>query len=166
MSIGIDLKALLKNCDTTPPATGSGTGEQQESIVPAYSTRTSYDWNGEEREFVVVNIEEIPTHRVPANTKARKFDTRTIEQRFLDYHMAHPEVYRKLVEYAHIAKARGYAQLGIGYLWEIIRWQENVAGTKEKYKMSNDYRAHYSRMIMREESGLAGFFTTRQLETP
>jgi hypothetical protein len=113
---------------------------------------------------IPVKIADIPTHLVPADTVSRKFDTKTIQQRFEEFHRDNPYVYNKLVEFARIAKAKGYERIGIGFLCEIIRWQGGPTISKDGFKISNDFRSRYSRLIEENEPDLNGFFTKRNLE--
>lgn len=87
----------------------------------------------------------------------------TIQARFLRYHAEHPDVYKKLCDYARKAKARGYEKIGIGFLVEIIRWQEHIPGKKEGFKIANDYRSRYARLIMQMEPDLMDIFELREL---
>jgi hypothetical protein len=111
-----------------------------------------------------IKLADTPTHLVPANTVSRKFDTKTIQQRFEEFHRDNPHVYSKLVEYARKAQTRGYKRIGIGFLCEIIRWQGGPTIHKDGFKLSNDFRSRYSRLIEENEPELTGFFTKRQLE--
>lgn len=111
-----------------------------------------------------INIADTPTHLVPADTVSRKFDTRTIQERFEEYHAANPHVYNTLVDYALKAKDRGYKRIGIGFLCEIIRWQGGPTKHQDGFKLSNDFRSRYSRLIEEQEPDLRGYFTKRSLE--
>lgn len=91
----------------------------------------------------------------------------TIDQAFRAFHKANPQVYRMLVRYAREAKGRGRTRLGIGVLWERLRWYvgiETYDGTTA-YKLNNNHRAAYARLIMAQEPDLADFFETRQLRS-
>jgi hypothetical protein len=58
--------------------------------------------------------------------------------------------------------------MGIGHLVEILRWKTNTAtqDPSADFKISNDYRSRYSRLIEEREPDLKGYFTMRGLETP
>ena len=90
---------------------------------------------------------------------------RNIQERFEAFHHAHPEVYRQLVLFARQAKASGRAQYGIGALFERVRWHfyiEQRLGD-EAWKLNNNYRSRYARLIMQQEPDLRGFFNLREL---
>jgi hypothetical protein len=46
-----------------------------------------------------------------------------------------------------------------------MRNHSKVTWTDEEYKLSNDYRSRYARLIMEENEDLRGFFRTRALQT-
>jgi hypothetical protein len=88
----------------------------------------------------------------------------TIQERFDKFHAAHPDVYDMLVQYARMIKTKGFDNFGIAAIWERLRWFyyiEQNAG--EKFKMSNDYRSRYARLIMQQEPDLRNFFKLREL---
>ena len=90
---------------------------------------------------------------------------RSIQEQFFHYHLAHPEVYRTLVALARKMRARGVHHVGIGHLWEVMRWTLWVeGGSTEGYRLNNNYRSRYARFIMEQEQDLADFFTVRVLK--
>ena len=88
-----------------------------------------------------------------------------IEQAFIEFHAERPEVYTQLVRLARQWKAAGKAKLGIATLFEKLRWEWHVSGLQDTdgYKLNNNYRALYARMIMERESDLKGLFEIRTL---
>ena len=93
---------------------------------------------------------------------------RTIAERFDAFHDANPWVYDALVGLARDLVNRGRRRIGIGMLYEVLRWQYYRATTDEAsdFKLSNDYRSRYARLIMDNESDLAGVFELRELTSP
>lgn len=99
---------------------------------------------------------------------------RDLERRFWRFHRACPEVYAELVRLARQLHRRGFARYGIGSLWEVLRWRRDIrlgaeerAGTGgvELFRINNDYRSRYARLIMLKEPDLRGFFELRMLKT-
>lgn len=90
----------------------------------------------------------------------------TIAEAFLAFHNANPDVYAELVALARKARQRGATKLGIGMLFEVVRWRR-ILRTEDwgqaPFKLNNNYRALYARRIMERESDLAGIFETREL---
>lgn len=87
-----------------------------------------------------------------------------IQKAFEKFHADNPYVYRTLVDLAKTAKANGHKRVGIGLLWERMRWyytMENKGGIK--FRLNNNFRSRYARIIMQNEPSLAGFFNTREL---
>src|SRR6476646_2154736 len=76
----------------------------------------------------------------------------TIQARFEKFHATNPHIYARLVEAARRLMAAGKSKIGIGHLVEdVVRWAEERTFTGENYKISNDYRSRYARLIMEQE---------------
>lgn len=90
-----------------------------------------------------------------------------IEQAFEDFHAAHPEVYDELVALAREMRSRGYERFGIATIYEVARWRSMLRlGAEGSFKLNNNWRAYYARLIMASEPDLAGVFATRELAVP
>jgi len=91
-----------------------------------------------------------------------------IDRQFWRFHQRHPEVYDELRSMCFRARARGRTRLGIGMLFEVLRWNRIIEGLPdetEDFKLNNNYRSRYARLLMEREPELAGFFSTRRLTT-
>lgn len=96
-----------------------------------------------------------------ATTEKRRQE---LDELFLEFHRNNPHVYTTLVRLARKAKEHGADKLGIEYVFNIARW-ELMLETKsdnDVFKLNNNYKSRYSRLIMERESDLKGFFTTRE----
>ena len=100
---------------------------------------------------------------VPPSGHVGPPDGLTIEQAFYLFHEANPHVYRQLVKLARQAKRAGATKLGIGMLFEVLRWRHTLATGGDEFKLNNNYRSYYARMIMLREHDLVGIFETRAL---
>lgn len=91
----------------------------------------------------------------------------SIQESFSEFHEANPWVYRDLVKLARDLKNRGRKKIGIGMLFEVLRWnwQMTTADPNSDFKLNNNYRSRYSRMIMTQERDLEGIFDVRELQT-
>lgn len=98
----------------------------------------------------------------PLVTPATRADD-TIQDRFERFHEANGWVYDALVSLARDYISGGRTRLGIGMLFERLRWDYNRSTTGDPFKLSNDYRSRYSRLIMANEHELEGVFATREL---
>lgn len=88
---------------------------------------------------------------------------KTLTERFVDFHTRSPGVYVALVRLARQwVQATGRRRLGIATLYERVRWEMAVATSDADFKLNNDYRAFYARLIMQNEPDLAGLFETRR----
>jgi hypothetical protein len=92
----------------------------------------------------------------------------TIEARFQEFHAAHPEVYVKLVQLANDLVDRGWSHLGIGMLWETLRYYTMLGSHPDEdvFRLNDHYRSRYARMIMEQERRLEGIFEIRELRAP
>ena len=92
-------------------------------------------------------------------------EERNIQQRFLDFHEAHPEVLEYLLRLVAQVKAAGFDKYAIRPLWERARWHFYFERRlpREEFKMNDHYHSRYARLIMKEHQELDGFFETREL---
>lgn len=100
------------------------------------------------------------------------FDTNaspeTIEERFQAFHAAHPEVYAKLRSLALDLTHRGWSHLGIGMLWEALRYTTMLGygpDEDQPYRLNDHFRSRYARMLMADVPELDGVFETRMLRS-
>lgn len=85
--------------------------------------------------------------------------------KFEEFHTTNPAVYDVLAALARQwITATGRKKLGIGALYERARWEIALATGDPDYKLNNNFRAFYARLIMRQEADLAGLFDLRTSE--
>jgi CRISPR/Cas system-associated endonuclease Cas3-HD len=92
----------------------------------------------------------------------------TIEAQFRRFNALHPAVYDELVRLCREGRAAGMERVGIGMLWEVLRWKTQLRGLPalgEAFKLNNNYRSRYARLIMEREPDLADIFETRELQS-
>lgn len=89
-----------------------------------------------------------------------------IRDAFHRFHTENPHVYRHLVKLARRAKLRGANRIGIGMLFEVLRWQNILETGGDDFKLNNNYRSYYARRIMELEPDLFGIFELRKLHGP
>ena len=88
-----------------------------------------------------------------------------LDRKFSEYDRDNPEVYKRLVVLTRQAKARGRNKIGIGMLFEVIRWEQYLATKGDDYKMNNNYRSRYARKLMIEYPEFEGMFNVRELRS-
>ncbi len=84
-----------------------------------------------------------------------------IDTKFQEYHEANPHVYSGLKELALRLRKRGRQHYGIGALFEVLRYERALTTVGDEFKLNNNYRALYARLLMEDEPELNGFFATR-----
>lgn len=91
----------------------------------------------------------------------------SLSNRWWSFHGRHPEVYAGLVYLARQARRRGAQRLGIGMIYEVLRWETMMGAdvpSEEPFRLNNNMRAYYARFIMETCPDLAGIFTTRAVQ--
>lgn len=89
----------------------------------------------------------------------------TIEEQFRKYHAEHPAVYALLVRAARQVLRTGRAHYGIATLFEWARWHMEIERDEhDDFKLNNNYRSRYARLMMEQEPDLADFFEIRELK--
>jgi hypothetical protein len=89
-----------------------------------------------------------------------------IELEFKEFHLEHPDVYNELVKLARTWQSNGSDKLGIATLFEVLRWNSHLNPERDSgYKLNNNYRALYARLIMEQEPDLNGLFEIRERTT-
>ena len=82
-------------------------------------------------------------------------------QAFRKFHAANPDVYRSLRQLALQLKRKGHVHYGIGSLYEVMRWHRALKTVDVDFKLNNNYRAYYARLLMQNVPELSGFFSLR-----
>lgn len=87
-----------------------------------------------------------------------------LERAFQEFHAQNPQVYATLKRLAVRAKQQGQTRTGIGMLWEVMRWELTVeTRSGDNFRLNNNHRSRYARLLMEQEPELAGIFATREL---
>lgn len=87
----------------------------------------------------------------------------TMRERFERFHRKNPHVYDALRRMS-LAMARAGRRCGIATLYETLRWRYLwTAG--DDFKLNNNWRAFYARLLMEREPELDGFFDVREQRT-
>ena len=90
----------------------------------------------------------------------------TNTEKFHAFHEANPEVYEQLVDLALSLRWRGYSKFGISLIWERLRWDYMMEADdpSSEFKLNNNYRSFYARLLMKQEPLLRNVFHTRRSE--
>lgn len=91
----------------------------------------------------------------------------SIQERFEDFHRAHPEVYEYLVQLTLELWRAGRTHYGIKALWERVRFHFSLEqDASEDFKLNNNYTSRYVRLMVHEYPEFEGMFETRELKAP
>lgn len=89
----------------------------------------------------------------------------TIQEKFLAFHEANPQVYNALRRLCLDRRRRGYDSWSIKCAWEILRWLGEMQTSGDEFLLPNSYHSRYARLLMEQEPELDGFFVTRNLRS-
>lgn len=89
----------------------------------------------------------------------------SIQDRFEAFNRANPWVFTALHRLALDLVNRGQRKLGIGMLVEVVRWQYalSTADPSSPFKINNDYRSRFARLLIERDPRLDGRFELREL---
>lgn len=97
-------------------------------------------------------------------TSLTLFD-QSMAQRFEEFHSSNPHVYDVLVRLAREwMNATNGRKVGIGALFERTRWEIAIATSDAEFKLNNNFRSFYARLLMKREPDLRGLFDLRRSE--
>ena len=85
-------------------------------------------------------------------------------EKFKAFHVANPNVYDRLVTLTRQLHDRGRVHYGIASLFEVVRWHMIIETTDEDFKLNNNYKPFYARLIMKEYPEFEEFFFIRKSE--
>jgi len=86
----------------------------------------------------------------------------SIGDAFRVFHAENPHVYAELRAGALRLHHAGWKHFGIARLYEGLRYQRALETTAKDWKLDNNFRALYARLLMEQEPELEGFFELRQ----
>lgn len=89
-------------------------------------------------------------------------DSPTLQAQFERFHEENPHVYGVLEGLAAKWLA-GHSKVGVGMLWEVMRWQLGVETSDVTYRLNHNYRSRYARLLLADHPGWQGRIETRVL---
>lgn len=85
----------------------------------------------------------------------------SIEDRAEAFHRTNPHVFQALRDLSLGIKRRGRTKWSINGAFEVLRWSVAMQTSGDDFKLNNNYRAYYARLLMTMCPELDGFFDTR-----
>lgn len=89
----------------------------------------------------------------------------SIQEAFQRFHGNNPWVLESLEVLTRDYLARGHTQVGIGMLFEVLRWQYDRATTGDDFRLNNNYRSRYVRLLIARHPEWSDVFETRGLRS-
>jgi hypothetical protein len=104
------------------------------------------------------------------NTEQPAFDfsvALTHAEKFEEFHKQNPQVLVMLEQLANEMISRGRRRVGIGLLCEVLRWNYYMQTDEpnSEFKLNNNYRPHYARLLIERHPNWADVFETRNLRS-
>lgn len=107
----------------------------------------------------------LPMFDAPESERARLQREATIDARFKLFHLDNPHIYHELQRRALALLDRGVEHFGIALLWESMRYDAAIRSEGDAYKLNNDFRSRYARMLLAWKPELVGRLLTRELRS-
>lgn len=93
-------------------------------------------------------------------TNARRLP---LSERFAEFHARNPHVFAAIVAVADEWAAAGGTEIGMGAIFERLRWQTGIETSGNPWKLDNSLRSRYTRLVMEQRPDLAHLFHVREL---
>ena len=83
------------------------------------------------------------------------------------FHDEHPEVWDLFVRFTRDRMNRGFKNYAVKAIFERIRWEVDGVGGNDRasFKLNNNYRSRYARLMAQTYPRFEGFFETRNLRS-
>ncbi|WP_308013806.1 hypothetical protein [Streptantibioticus parmotrematis] len=89
----------------------------------------------------------------------------SIQQQFEEFHRLNPWVLRALESLTADYLDRGARRVGIGMLFEVLRWRYAAATEGDDFRLNNNFRSRYVRLLIQRHPTWAAVFEVRTLRT-
>lgn len=87
------------------------------------------------------------------------------DKKFEQYHRENPRVYDLFVKFTYEARNAGHKNYSIWAIANRVRWHVDIdTKSSDGFKISNNHLSRYSRLIMKNNPHMAGFFRTHALK--
>jgi hypothetical protein len=89
----------------------------------------------------------------------------TIQERFEAFHRLNPWVLHALERLTADYLTHGARRVGIGMLFEVLRWRYTTATEGDEFRLNNNYRSRYVRLLIERHPEWEPAFEVRALRT-
>lgn len=87
----------------------------------------------------------------------------SIQGRFTAFHALNPWVLRELERLTADCVANGFSRVGIGMLFELLRYRYGVATRGDTFRLNNTWRSRYVRLLLQRHPEWEPLFELRAL---
>ena len=89
----------------------------------------------------------------------------TRAEKFQEFHTANPHVFENLEELAFKLLNRGVKHFGISLLYENLRWHFLMTTTDQEFRLNNNFRSHYARLLIERHPEWADVLDIREMRS-
>ena len=91
----------------------------------------------------------------------------TRAEQFEEFHTANPHVFKNLEALAEKLIRKGQKHIGIGYLFEILRYEQFIStvDSNSDFTLNNSYRSRYARLLLERHPEWNDIIHTRALRS-
>ncbi|MFG3656878.1 hypothetical protein [Streptomyces sp. NPDC047706] len=89
----------------------------------------------------------------------------SIQAQFETFHQLNPWVLRALEALTADYLQRGASRVGIGMLFEVLRWRYVTATEGDEFRLNNNFRSRYVRLLIERHPEWVSAFEVRALRT-
>lgn len=104
-------------------------------------------------------IGDIPRVRHPTTGRSDS----SIQERFEEFHALNPWVYRELERMTAECVRMGWKRVGIGMLFELLRYRYGEATRGDEFRLNNNFRSRYVRLLVGDHEDWRHLFEVRAL---
>ncbi|MFI1179943.1 hypothetical protein ACH4UT_10340 [Streptomyces sp. NPDC020799] len=106
---------------------------------------------------------ELPMAPLRQPEPAGPDEARSIQERFEAFHELNPWILDHLEALTADCVTRGLSRVGIGMLFEVLRWQYGRATLGEPWRLNNNFRSRYVRRMLERHPEWVSLFEIRAL---
>lgn len=88
------------------------------------------------------------------------YDDQTLDA-FDKYNLEHPDIFKRFVELACAMKIAGRKRYGAMSIIEAMRWEYDIANPKGEFKINNNFRSLFARLLAYQDPAFEEFFEFR-----
>lgn len=149
-------------CDEHSPWAVAGLPDPRTQVDPRY---TAEALRARMQQGQATPVAQLPAQVAQPSAQVAQLPTDTITERWQAFDAKNPHVRARLVELVEQAIARGERRIGIGALFEQLRWTDRTETNGDHYRLNHDFRAVYVRALIADRPEWERLFELRQRRT-